>query len=519
MSRQQPMGWSARASVRTACMTVCAAVVFGGFSGSGNPAVAGPFTDWLKGFHQPSTPSGNCANGKCAPGAVPGAVPGATPGTIVYPPGVSPPPPPGGTVIPGTTLPGATLQPGAMPPSTIPGGGGYPASGYPTRTNYPPAYGVPSTVIAPQPFAPTTTYYNMQPGALPTTQPVTQPPTGYYTPAPSKPACPSCQRPVTVNYAPYTTYRTTWIQVPVTVYRPVSGIDPATGRPVTIVQPCQTTQWQVQRVPVSGPFTSMYRALPVSGYQTVAPAYYQGAPCVVAPAAAVAPGMTYSAPAAVPGAASYPAAPATSYPAGTYPGGSYPAAPSVPSNVVPATPIPNGGGTTIPGGGLQPADRAPSLNPGGLNYPPATDPYSSGSTPSPSNDSTIPRSPPPPPPPTESTGANGANAWGGGNAGTGTNRSTSGESRPLKVRPIPDPDYSRAAPQGPSSAPSSPTRSSSPPAAPAPAATSPSTPAPTIPANPSIDSPLRNVPPLLSPRDRTADRGESRWRSLGAAEQ
>jgi hypothetical protein len=37
--------------------------------------------------------------------------------------------------------------------------------------------------------------------------------------------------------------------VPVTVYRPVSAVDPATGCPVTAMQPCTTYTWQAQRVP------------------------------------------------------------------------------------------------------------------------------------------------------------------------------------------------------------------------------------------------------------------------------
>jgi hypothetical protein len=46
-------------------------------------------------------------------------------------------------------------------------------------------------------------------------------------------------------------FRTAWVQVPVTVYRPVRVVDPVTGAAVTQQQACTTQRWQIRRVPVS----------------------------------------------------------------------------------------------------------------------------------------------------------------------------------------------------------------------------------------------------------------------------
>lgn len=58
----------------------------------------------------------------------------------------------------------------------------------------------------------------------------------------------TCQR-VSVNYVPYTAYRTNWQRVPVTQYRPVTNTDPRTGCVVTCMKPCTDYSWQLQRVP------------------------------------------------------------------------------------------------------------------------------------------------------------------------------------------------------------------------------------------------------------------------------
>ena len=58
----------------------------------------------------------------------------------------------------------------------------------------------------------------------------------------------TCSRTV-VNYVPQTAYRTSWKQVPVTQYRPVTNSDPCTGCTVTCMRPCTTYTYQAQRVP------------------------------------------------------------------------------------------------------------------------------------------------------------------------------------------------------------------------------------------------------------------------------
>lgn len=58
----------------------------------------------------------------------------------------------------------------------------------------------------------------------------------------------TCSRTV-VNYVPYTAYRTSWEQVPVTQYKPVTNSDPCTGCTVTCMKPCTSYVWQAKQVP------------------------------------------------------------------------------------------------------------------------------------------------------------------------------------------------------------------------------------------------------------------------------
>jgi hypothetical protein len=53
------------------------------------------------------------------------------------------------------------------------------------------------------------------------------------------------------SYQPQTCYRTVYQQVPVTVYRPVTTVDPCTGCPSTTMHACTTMTTQAQRVPVT----------------------------------------------------------------------------------------------------------------------------------------------------------------------------------------------------------------------------------------------------------------------------
>ena len=228
------------------------------------------------------------------------------------------------------------------------------------------------------------------------------------------------QQQVVVGYAP--TYRTNWVRVPVTYYRPVTSYN-ASGYPFTGAVPCNTYSWQAQRVP-----TVTYRPwLPFAPttYGYVAPAAtvnYAAAPAIV------------SAPAAAPCAGC--AVPATSMPlttnAPTLGSSLIPGAMPSDSDTVPAT-------ATSPANGVNPADQAPSLIPGNFpSTPPA--PPAGGSMTVPSNPATGSMTVP------SNSGAVGT--------GVAEPASTRGNSSPYRVTPIPAPDLrtfesQRGAPQAP----------------------------------------------------------------------
>lgn len=265
-----------------------------------------------------------------------------------------------GVTTPTTTVPGTTMQ-----PST-----GLPAASIPPTLNAPPSgYGagamVPSTGVRTN-FAPATT-------AVP---------------------CPTCPQqvvapqPVVTNYVP-PNYRTNWVQVPVTTYRPVITTDPVTGLPINGVQPCTTYQWQARRVP-----STLFSGL----WPSSAP------PAVAAPIGT--PVVTNYVPQGVVG--SVPAPVVTNYAPqgviGTVPGSTpvvtnFAPAPgscasgtcsAVPTIVAPATPAPyatfpsNAAPLTTP----LPANTVPSTGSPGTFVPstrvPSTPPSSFPSTPNPS---------------------------------------------------------------------------------------------------------------------------------------
>lgn len=66
---------------------------------------------------------------------------------------------------------------------------------------------------------------------------------------PAVPATPAV--PAVVNYAPVRQYRTQWVQVPVTTYRPTFETNPQTGLPALQMRACRRYMWQVRRVPVT----------------------------------------------------------------------------------------------------------------------------------------------------------------------------------------------------------------------------------------------------------------------------
>jgi hypothetical protein len=67
--------------------------------------------------------------------------------------------------------------------------------------------------------------------------------------APADPCCAPPQVTQTANYVPQTCYRTQYVTVPVTTYRPVVGRDPCTGCPVTCMRPATTLVQQARLVP------------------------------------------------------------------------------------------------------------------------------------------------------------------------------------------------------------------------------------------------------------------------------
>ena len=177
---------------------------------------------------------------------------------------------------------------------------------------------------------------------------------------------------------PEVRYRTSWVQVPTTNYRPVSASDPISGATTTTLRPCTTFTWQVQRVPASplAPVAApLYPAsgCAVAGYTPVISGVAPGSCTTCAPAATVAPVLPYYTPGSAPGPAA--AAPYGSSASPIYP----PAQPTYP------------GQPTNPAQPRAPAaaDQAPALSPNGaarstLNYPPegtpnnATPPASEG---------------------------------------------------------------------------------------------------------------------------------------------
>ena len=185
--------------------------------------------------------------------------------------------------------------------------------------------------------------------------------TAYYPPPsvtpPSSLCAPLCQPtappPMVANYTPQVRYRTTWVPIPVTQYRPVMAMDPGTGCPTTGLQPCNSYTWQLRRVPVVSyrPIYSCWSrglfapAAPPMVAPAVAPTDPCGVPLTCAPSQPYYPGM--------PGATLVPG------PAMTLPG-----SPTLAPG--PATTVPG----TAPGVNVvpspSPADIPPSLSPSAI---------------------------------------------------------------------------------------------------------------------------------------------------------
>lgn len=100
-------------------------------------------------------------------------------------------------------------------------------------------------------------------------------------PAAADPCCAPPQVTQTASYVPQTCYRTQYVNVPVTTYRPVVSRDPCTGCPVTCLRPTTSYVQQAQLVP----YTTYRRVLSNPCCGAAAPAVTAGyAPTYSAPA-------------------------------------------------------------------------------------------------------------------------------------------------------------------------------------------------------------------------------------------
>ena len=83
------------------------------------------------------------------------------------------------------------------------------------------------------------------------------------------------QQQVVVRYMPQVRYRTVWASVPVTVYRPTTSSNPATGCTVTCMRPCTTYTWQARRVPYTA-YQPLYTTYTTVAVTTPAPVILGG---------------------------------------------------------------------------------------------------------------------------------------------------------------------------------------------------------------------------------------------------
>ncbi len=321
-------------------------------------------------------------------------------------------------------------------------------------------------------------------------------------------------QPQAVNYVPPRfVYRTTYAQVPVYMYRPVTVLQPGTGQPVTCLQPTTTTQCQTQRrrwwshswfnwgnssCGSSGCGTTTCGTAPVTTANVCTTNYCTTQACGQQPYYQTQPGVII------------PTVPA---PANTMPGGTI------------ITPIPSGpAGPTIPppgtrfptGSSFVPADVAPSLrgNPPGTTIIPGTPSTVPGSS---LPGTSLPRSPgstptfpvDPVPPATNPSGS----GFGGSGFPMGSNYAPSGDTLTGATTPA------NAATSNTSQTPRYRIEATGPTLKPPAANTAPIT-APTL--HPSIQPvpdpaagqptrPVNRAPQLLDPRDKTARTSDHRW--------
>jgi hypothetical protein len=316
----------------------------------------------------------NAAPGQFDAGVATTAHYGSDPATITYP----------GTTYSGTTYPTTTYPTTTYPTTT------YPTTTYPTTTYYPQATSCQGGVCATAPS-----------GALGTT--ALLPATGGQTFVPAFPQA-----------APY---RTVWYRIPVTSFRPVTSVDPATGAAVTALQPCTTYTWQARRVPHTTRFPLLSRLFGRKRQPATPALVYPYTSACIAPSATGVPLVTSG----------------TAMAPGSCPPGTMILSPTQPG----ASGFPGGAGTS-----LDPADIRPRLESGAI--PPAG---SGAASSAPAQNLTIPlgsatgQQPPPIRDPDPSAGA-------ATDSADSASRSTSGQipqnvnapPQPFDLRPVPDPD-------------------------------------------------------------------------------
>ncbi len=148
--------------------------------------------------------------------------------------------------------------------------------------------------------------------------------TTYYAPYTASYAPAGCGQ--TVNYVAQTSYRTVYVNAPVTTLRPMPAVDGCTGCPTTVMRPVVSYVPQARLVPYTSYRPVVTAAAPCCGAVTtaayVAPAVPMAAPMAVAPApccgggapAMAAPTMAAPVPMGAPGSAVPSLAPTLNYP-------------------------------------------------------------------------------------------------------------------------------------------------------------------------------------------------------------
>jgi hypothetical protein len=285
-------------------------------------AEAYTLTDWMR-----SWPPYRPATLTAPPPTLPAAAPVATaPPVITTPPVMSTPPAP--YIPPATTTPPPVSAPPVVtaPPASVPAPScAAPPPSYtaPPATSAPPVYaapapscGVPAPVSSCDSRAP---YYGPAAPTCGAAAPVAVVPVP--PPPPPRRGCLGCFSSLFgLSPTPTVSYRTSWVRVPTTNYRPVTVYDPCSGAPTTQMQACTTFTWRAQRIPYTTNGAVFAQPQPSVAYYAPQAVNYAPAPMVYA-APQPAPPVPYTPPVGSPPTVQG-STPTTSGPAPYMPGGS-----------------------------------------------------------------------------------------------------------------------------------------------------------------------------------------------------